>query len=82
MINGGNRVHSFCCEARAVDVDMFASSFSAEVSGLLGPGLVVGGGSVSPFSNGVAAMKGVGNIPSGSNPGMVMPQRGVKANRM
>ena len=27
-------------------------------------------------------MKGVGNIPLSSSPGMVMPQRGIEANRM
>ena len=61
---------------------MFASSFSAEVSGSLGPGLAVGGGGTSPFSNGVTVMKGVGNIPSGSSPGMVTPRRGIEADRM
>ena len=61
---------------------MFASSFSAEVSGLLGPGLAVGGGGASPFLNGVTVMKGAGNIPSGSSPGMVMPQRGIEADRV
>ena len=65
----------------AIDIDVFMSSFSAGVSGSLGPGLAMGGG-VSPFSNGVVVMKGVGNIPSGSSPGMVMPQRGIEANRM
>ena len=58
---------------------MFASSFSAGVSGSLGPGLAVGGGGTSPFSNGVTVMKGVGNIPSGSSPGMVTPRRGIEA---
>ena len=52
---------------RAVDIDVFASLFSAEVSGSLGPGLAVGGGGTSPFSNGVAVMKGAGNTPSGSS---------------
>ena len=61
---------------------MFTSSFSAGVSGSLGPGLVVGGGGASPFSNGVAVMKGAGNIPLGSSPGMVTPQRGIEADRM
>ena len=61
---------------------MFASSFSVGVLGELGPGLVVGGGSASPFSNGVAVMKGAGNIPSGSSPGMVMPRRGIEADRV
>ena len=65
-------------EARAIDVNVFASSFSAGVSGSLGAGLV-GGGSTSPFSNGVAVMKGAGNIPSGSSPGMVTPRRGIEA---
>ena len=76
--NRGNGVHSFHCEVCAVDVNMFTSSFSVEVSGSLGPGLVVGGGGASPFSNGVAVMKGVGNIPSGSSPGMVMPRKGCR----
>ena len=61
---------------------MFASSFSAEVSGSLGPGLAVGGGGASLFSNGVAVMKGAGNIPSGRSPGMVMPRRGIEADRV
>ena len=58
---------------------MFASLFSAEVLGSLGLGLVVGGGGTSPFSNGVMVMKGAGNIPLGSSPGMVAPQRGIEA---
>ena len=37
---------------------------------------------MSLFLNGVAVMKGVGNIPSGSSPGMVTPQRGVEADHM
>ena len=61
---------------------MFASLFSAGVLGSLGPGLAVGGGSASLFLNGVAVMKGAGNIPLGSSPGLVMPQRGVKADRV
>ena len=58
---------------------MFASLFSAGVSGLLGPGLAVGGGGASLFLNGAAVMKGAGNIPLGSSPGMVTPQRGIEA---
>ena len=61
---------------------MFASLFSAGVLGLLGPGLAVGGGSTSPFLNGVTVMKAAGNIPSGSSPGMVMARRGVEADRV
>ena len=60
---GRNGVHSFHCEVCAIDVNVFISSFSAGVSGSLGPRLVVGGDGVSPFSNGVAVIKGVGNIP-------------------
>ena len=59
---------------------MFVSSFSAGVSGSLGPGL--GGGGASPFSNGVTVMKGAGNIPLGSSPGMVTPRRGIEADHV
>ena len=67
---------------RAIDIDVFASLFSAGVSGSLGHGLAVGGGGTSPFLNGVAVMKGAGNIPSGSSPGMVTPRRGIEADHV
>ena len=37
---------------------------------------------MSLFSNGVAVIKGAGNIPSGSSPGMVTPRRGIEADHM
>ena len=51
---------------------MFVSLFSAGVSGLLGPRLAVRGDGADPFSNGVMVIKGAGNIPLGSSPGMVI----------